>query len=379
MSKKKEPKKIHPLGMYVNIFYEQRIDRQVRLKQFLVSLLREFAWDKDFFDDVLIKDLNKGDNYFEFDDLKEEKNIPGKFSGYANGSRALPEHLRHACYRKNDSTDDVDSRIDGFIMDYLDSESQKLVVIQVQALFQTVKVKNLTNEKLSELDRFIQENEIAEYFRETFQLILDAEYDSGVVTSDSVDNAAPAQPEKSADPALSKPIVLPGKSMLFGRENEVEKIEKIFEVSNYVILTGIVGAGKSFVALLYEYKIKESGNYIIHRIICDDNDSLRKAINKLQLDGWSGDNDSDKNFELKIETLQACKQPTLIILDNLNRQFKSDDWADFQKLIECRNVYFLITSRNKLIDTKQNVVEINTLDYNPLQFIKENVSRHPIW
>lgn len=168
---------------------------------------------------------------------------------------------------------------------------------------------------------------------------------------------------------------LPEKPLLFGREPELGQIASMFETDNYIILTGIGGIGKSHVASAYAHVLNESGEWKIQRIICEDSDTLRDAIVKLQFDGMADKMiDSRKNgrissmnieesFRKRVIALKNYQQPTLIILDNLNRPFEPNDREDFQELIQCgEHVRVLITSRNALVHDKQRVLRIQPLN-----------------
>lgn len=168
--------------------------------------------------------------------------------------------------------------------------------------------------------------------------------------------------------------------MLFGRENEMEQIEKILrrgksynpEACNYALLTGIGGIGKSHLALAYAYSLVEKGGWIIQHVICEDSDNLRESVNKLQFDraiepkGLREDADKDK-FDCIVDTLKNRKKPVLIILDNLNQQFSFDDRKDFEKLKKCGcHVRLLITSRNALIHEKEHIIHVPPLEKDSL-------------
>lgn len=166
---------------------------------------------------------------------------------------------------------------------------------------------------------------------------------------------------------------LPVRPMLWGRENEMREIKEMLgkgksynpEAGNYAIITGIGGIGKSHVALAYAYGLIEKGKWIVQHVICEDSDTLRKAVNKLQFDNAieSGkDADKDK-FDCIVDALKNRKKPVLIILDNLNMPFSFDDRKDFEKLKKCgSHVRFLITSRNALIREKEHIIYVPPLE-----------------
>lgn len=166
--------------------------------------------------------------------------------------------------------------------------------------------------------------------------------------------------------------IIPEKPLLFGRKDELKQIENVFKTGNYAVLTGIGGIGKSHVALAYAHSLYESGGWIIQHFICEDSDTLRKSVIQLQFDGSielkKSKKDPDRDyFDRRVNVLKNRQMPTLIVLDNLNQPFASEDRKDIQKLIECgRHIRLLITSRNNLVYDKQRVIHILPLDNNSM-------------
>lgn len=143
--------------------------------------------------------------------------------------------------------------------------------------------------------------------------------------------------------------ILPSKPLLFGREDELNRLSEIFETGNYAILTGIGGIGKSQIALAYAHMLSKSGDWTIQQIICEDSETLQQAILRLQF----MDMPSAKTFNGAVKRLQNCRGNALIILDNLNCFFSSSDSKDFQKLVRCNHhIRILITSRYLLLKEK---------------------------
>ena len=173
---------------------------------------------------------------------------------------------------------------------------------------------------------------------------------------------------------------LPEKPIIIKRKIEVESIKQIFKTENYAVLTGVGGIGKTSVALAYAHQFNESRKHIIQHIICDDSYTIRDAILQLQFDGLLNC-DEELEFDRIIDILKRCKKPTLIIIDNLNREFSPDDWADFYKLVECKRVYFLIISRETLLNNKEHLIHIDPLNYDDIMELYhyyrfEDLSKH---
>lgn len=163
--------------------------------------------------------------------------------------------------------------------------------------------------------------------------------------------------------------ILPEKPLLFGRKNELDNIEEIFRASNYAVLTGIGGIGKSQLALAYAHKLNTSSNWIIQHVICEESDNLRRTVNKLLFDDFTeSKGKSDKEtFDYRVDLLKNSPKPAFIILDNLNQPFTSTDRDDFKKLIGCgHHVRLLITSRNSLVHKKEYVIDVPPLDNDTL-------------
>lgn len=161
--------------------------------------------------------------------------------------------------------------------------------------------------------------------------------------------------------------ILPNTPPVFGRENELKRIATIFTTSNYAIITGIGGIGKSYTALAYAHSLSEESGWIIQHIICETSDNLRTSISKLQFDNFSTNaittpENEEENFDNIIANLKKCINPTLIILDNFDHSLTPDERKDFEKLKKCDSIHFLITSRNTLKQDKQHVVHTLPLD-----------------
>lgn len=163
--------------------------------------------------------------------------------------------------------------------------------------------------------------------------------------------------------------ILPDEPLFIGRVTELDRIKKIYEGENYAVLTGIGGIGKSQTALAYAHNLNKSEEWIIQHIICDNSDTLRTAIKKLEFVNLKEHKGKPGNdiLNLKITALKNSSKPILIILDNLSREISSEDLSLFKK---CGgHVRFLITSRNTLISDGPRVAIIKNLEIDELREI----------
>lgn len=152
--------------------------------------------------------------------------------------------------------------------------------------------------------------------------------------------------------------ILYGNPLMFGREVELNRLSEIFESSNCVALTGIGGIGKSQIALAYAHTLNKSGGWTIQHIICEDSETLRQAILRLQFT----DLPNAETFDYAIERLKSCQGNTLIILDNLNKPFSNSDQDAFQQLLKRNHhIRILITSRYSLLEDKRCVIPVSPL------------------
>lgn len=168
--------------------------------------------------------------------------------------------------------------------------------------------------------------------------------------------------------------ILPERPVLIGRTTELQRITNIFKESNYAILSGMGGIGKSQIALAYAHTLTETNGWIIQHIICENGDSLRKSVMRLQFDGLPkfGSTGGEDNFRSIIRRLQRRQRRVLIVLDNFNHPFTQEDLKAYQELIECgSHVHVLLTSRTALIENKQHIVQIQSLDDTSLRKLYE--------
>lgn len=86
----------------------------------------------------------------------------------------------------------------------------------------------------------------------------------------------------------SAPIMLrhisPSKNNLIGRSQELEEIDKLFENNNIVVLTGVGGIGKSYLASEYCHRLNINNEYTIQHVFCDNITNIKEAVLKLKFD-----------------------------------------------------------------------------------------------
>ena len=158
---------------------------------------------------------------------------------------------------------------------------------------------------------------------------------SSTVSSDSIDKNTDDCAFKDEEIISERPISLkwlplPEEPLVIGRTKELERIEEIFETSNYAALTGIGGLGKSCIALKYAHNsLKKDEDLVVQHIMCEESESLRKAVARLEFIGLKdNDEDVDSKFTIRLNVLKTYEKSVLIILDNLNLQFTERDWSD---------------------------------------------------
>ena len=153
--------------------------------------------------------------------------------------------------------------------------------------------------------------------------------------------------------------------IVIGREDEIDKIKDIFLSSNYAVLSGLGGIGKTYTALLYAYHLQKSGGWITQCVTCENADSLQEAVARLQFHGLEYDK-NDLQFDIRLKALQAHSKPIIIIFDDFNLRFEQDDLKDLKKLTECTHARFIFTSRQKPLINNRHIVKIKPMNTNSL-------------
>ena len=178
--------KNYPFFTYFRIIASNRIDDEIPLDFLMVCFLRKFAANGTVIDKALTVAFEKSKEYKGREDyegfavdigkLNKDALIPSAFLSYASRGKKLSGKLRKACSSGNKPRADVNDRIRGFLKDHLPlrTKNSALAVEQIQGLFQEL---DIPKAKRSELAQLIKENKTIDFLRETFQLVLDAEYD----------------------------------------------------------------------------------------------------------------------------------------------------------------------------------------------------------
>lgn len=174
MNIKKEKEKNNSFSQYFKILYNERINREIRSKRFLIYFLRAFALDEKVVETV-IRDIfgKQNETMIDINKLTDENQVPTIFSKYISGNRALAVSLVTACSERRSKTNNVRSRIKHFLDNNIAKEKQDLVVNQIQELFKKL---DLPDKTLSELDQLMQNTKKWDYFCQTFQIVLSAQY-----------------------------------------------------------------------------------------------------------------------------------------------------------------------------------------------------------
>ena len=162
--------------------------------------------------------------------------------------------------------------------------------------------------------------------------------------------------------------ILPTHSTFFGRETETMSIKNAILDQKAVTLTGIGGIGKSLLALECAHHFCRENSWLCQHVICEDDDTFRAAILKLQFDNpvqmskLNKKNDSEQ-FSQRLLWLRNRNHPTLIILDNLNHALTPNDRADLSNLLDCGpHIHVLITNRNAKPSDGLRTIQIRPLD-----------------
>lgn len=140
--------------------------------------------------------------------------------------------------------------------------------------------------------------------------------------------------------------------LLWGRKKEIYKVTSLILEQKIIVLTGIGGIGKSQVALACAHHLCATNHMICQHIFCEETDTIRTAIIKLQFDDPSKmaalRNERDqKQFLQRMQFLKNQSHSILIILDNFDREFTVQDRNDLSQLLSCgSHIHVLITSRN---------------------------------
>lgn len=137
----------------------------------------------------------------------------------------------------------------------------------------------------------------------------------------------------------------------FGRESEIEWINKTLTNGDIAILSGIGGIGKTEICREYTYRYNKAYDCII---FIHENYSWRDIVNKNlieHLHNFSADIQreimrEDELFDCIIRTIQALRtERTLFVLDNLKEDAFSEKELEYRKKVLNLPGKFLITTR----------------------------------
>lgn len=170
---------------------------------------------------------------------------------------------------------------------------------------------------------------------------------------------------------------------IFGRDKEVEEIEKAFKEGNkVVVLSGIGGIGKTKIAEKFAYKMdSEMKNYVqtihISDILSFDEDDAYNLIlsnikytkeNQLYINSLKDDEKKVREFQENV--IKSLPPYSLIIVDNIN---KIND-ESMKKIIERLNINLVFTSRITSFDMDK-VKVIDVLPFNSEELFNEFKNR----
>jgi len=156
-------------------------------------------------------------------------------------------------------------------------------------------------------------------------------------------------------------------SSFLGRENELNDIDQELENSNYVILSGMGGIGKTELAITYANIAEQNKKYNCFFINYQEN--LHSTIINMEFENieqYYIKNNIDANnkenvFDAKIDLLSKLGNTTLLVIDNMDMNSENVSAAvnepAFIKLVSC-GIKIIFTSRNKF---EEHCLSVGTL------------------
>ncbi|MGN1040689.1 MAG: NACHT domain-containing protein, partial [Candidatus Fimimonas sp.] len=158
-------------------------------------------------------------------------------------------------------------------------------------------------------------------------------------------------------------------SPFLGREDKIAEIDDFFNHGKKVVcLCGVGGMGKTTLAKMYAKAHPETPTAIFYCSVGEDN--LKNAVVGLQPEHDLPDfaqMSFEEKFTLRISQLQKLANRTLIVVDNFNADFNTQENQDVLDLLgtlsQCR---FLISSRNEKI-SREDVGKVDVGSLNEAQ------------
>lgn len=141
-------------------------------------------------------------------------------------------------------------------------------------------------------------------------------------------------------------------STFFEREQDIIQMEEILTKYKTVVLCGIGGIGKSYLARQYAYA--HSNDYSYEQLVtCSV--SFSKTFLSMQFDNINDDDMSEKDrIEKRLNLLKDMTDDTLLIIDNVD--LRPDDIDLFEELRKDSRIHIIITTRlNDLFPTEQTI------------------------
>lgn len=148
-------------------------------------------------------------------------------------------------------------------------------------------------------------------------------------------------------------------SSFLGRENELNDIDQELQDSNYVILSGMGGIGKTELAITYANISEQNKKYNCFFINYQENlhstiinmefENIEQYYKKNNIDA----NNKENVFDAKIDLLSKLGNTTLLVIDNMDMNSENVSEAvnepAFIKLVSC-GVKIIFTSRNSFVE-----------------------------
>lgn len=151
------------------------------------------------------------------------------------------------------------------------------------------------------------------------------------------DADSPVYPFEDDDPSCLKSFT--------GRDELLADIQKRLDRDRCVALSGIGGIGKS--ALAQEFAARNKERYSpIQMVSSEEFSSFKKVVLKLRFEGLKDEPEDIKGlYEKKKELLKRLDERTLIIIDNVDKEWMKEEKEEFDELRSKMKCRLIITSR----------------------------------